>query len=206
MRSYLAAFLIVTSLLMLIFLKPVTLYLCKILGWKMPELTPEQEKQNLIIRTIYQIGVSKCVFYFGLGICWIGLVFFGIAWLDRGGFNAPSFNELKPFEGIMSVKPSNKFSGYLITDPVTGKAYTCYVGCIYINIMEDVGKTVKVLIDKDRIYQVEVEGVIKKSYSNVIDVDSKRFSLGQSCIVFGVFLIFLSGLIKYREKNINGNS
>lgn len=200
MQLYLSAILIIFGLLMLIFIKPATKLFCKITGWEEPPIPPELQKYNLLTRTIIQIGVSKCVLYLGLFVCYIGVGLIVSIYFALGSFRVMDYNELMQISGTVAENGAGRSKGISITDQTTNKKYTMS-GYIYDYYEKDFGKKAKALVGNDAIYQIEIDGVVKKSYSETVRGEAAIADLGKKMSIIGFLIILLAGILKLKGKN-----
>jgi hypothetical protein len=162
---------------------------------KKPPIPPELQKYNFITRAIIQIGVSKCVFKLGLFVCYIAVGLIVSVYFDLGSFSVMDYNKLMQIEGTFSENGAGRSKGISITDQATNKKYT-KSGYIYHYYEKDFGKKAKALVGNDAIYQIEIDGVVKISYSETVKGEAAVADVGKKMSIIGFLIILLAGIIK----------
>lgn len=147
------------------------------------------------------IRTSNILIYLSLFFLFWGVRSIGNGYFYRGGLNPPKFSELKPIYGTIEKISMGRSWGISVTDNTTGKKYTSGIeSCGYPELKNDLNKSAKILIGNGKIYQIEVDGNITKSYLNRIASDEHNINFGIRNILIGAIILSVGVFVKIRNR------
>ncbi len=123
----------------------------------------------------------------------IGLIAYGIftaftTYSSFSGWTPPKYNELIAVNGVLERKSAGKSFIIVVNDVRTGIAYSS-LG--YSQCQDDFGKQVQILGYQKTIYEIRVNNVLKRSYSEYVSKSKKYLPRGIKVALAGVVLYII---------------
>lgn len=149
-----------------------------------------------VINTIRFTVLGK--FIFGFMIILFIMSYINLNCMNEviGSRNYPDYSSLKTVTGTLLTLRYSKTPRRYIVDDKSGVTYILFDEHIgYPSILNDIGKHVVAKANNNKIVEIRVDGIIKKSYKDMIEVTIKYKRLGKRLLV--ISLILLLTLILY---------
>ncbi len=150
------------------------------------------------------IKISTIVVFIGLFFLGMGARSIADGYFYRGAYHPAAFSELQPVYGTIKKIELGRSWGISITDDSSGIKYTCGIeSCGYPELVNDLNKPAKILVGNNKIYQIEVDGKITKSYAKKNARDTKQINSGIKNSLIGIAIMVAGIFIKIRNRRKN---
>lgn len=116
-----------------------------------------------------------------------------------GGFSEPARNEITRFVGTLELdRGPGRSRKIRIANAASGHKY---ITTGYRNDFEDFGKTVVLLVARNRVFQIQRDDIIKVSYIDTVKRAKSNIKKGFTVVLVGVLLYAITFFVRSKGYN-----